>query len=153
MGDDQEGLCRDDSHSASVTVVDVPSASITVGEDVGSNDTSSLRAYTTYSVTVVAFSDKWGKTVGSKATRLTTLQRGNVGNYFLIGHSSLSFAGSAAVPGKVNARSLSSTVISLQWRGLSPCRHVNGVIVRYRVQYRAQSSGLVESKEVAGNWS
>ena len=24
VGDDQEGLCRDDSHSASVTVVDVP---------------------------------------------------------------------------------------------------------------------------------
>ena len=77
VGDDQEGLCRDDSHSANVTVVDVPTASITVGEDdVGSNDTSSLRAYTTYSVTVVAFSDKWGKTAGSEATRLTTLQRG-----------------------------------------------------------------------------
>ena len=76
VGDDQEGLCRDDSHSASVTVVDVPTASITVGEDVGSNDTSSLRAYTTYSVTVVAFSGKWGKTVGSESTRLTTLQRG-----------------------------------------------------------------------------
>ena len=77
MGDDQEGLCRDDSHSASVTVVDVPTASITVGENVGSNDTSSLRAYTTYSVTVVAFSDKWGKTVGSNATRYTTSQQSN----------------------------------------------------------------------------
>ncbi|CAI7990417.1 Receptor-type tyrosine-protein phosphatase F [Geodia barretti] len=137
VGDDQEGLCRDDSHSANVTVVDVPTASITVGEDVGSNDTSSLRAYTTYSVTVVAFSDKWGKTVGSEATRLTTLQRG-----------------SAAVTGRVTVGSLSSTVISVQWSGLSPCRLVNGVIVRYRVQYRAKSSGLVAgSKEVTGNWS
>jgi hypothetical protein len=136
VGDDQEGLCRDDSHSACVTAVDVPTASITVGGDVGSNETSSLRAYATYSVTVVAFSDKWGKTVGSEATRLTTLQRG-----------------SAAVPGRVTARSLSSTVISVQWSGLSPCRLVNGVIVRYRVQYRAQFSGLVGSKEVTGNWS
>ncbi|CAI8022098.1 Receptor-type tyrosine-protein phosphatase F [Geodia barretti] len=115
-----------------------PTASITVGEDdVGSNDTSSLRAYTTYSVTVVAFSDKWGKTVGSEATRVTTLQRG-----------------SAAVTGRVTVGSLSSTVISVQWSGLSPCRLVNGVIVRYRVQYRAKSSGVVAgSKEVAGNWS
>ena len=78
MGDDQEGLCRDDSHSARVTVVDVPTSSIiTVGDDVGSNETSSLRAYTTYSVTVVAFSDKWGKTVGSNATRYTTSQQSN----------------------------------------------------------------------------
>ena len=77
VGADQEGLCRDDSRSANVTVVDIPTASITVGEDVGSNDTSSLRAYTTYSVTVVAFSDKWGKTAGSNATRLTTSQQSN----------------------------------------------------------------------------
>ena len=77
VGDDQEGLCRDDSHSANVTAVDVPTVSISVGDDVGSDDTSSLRAYTTYSVTVVAFSDKWGKTVGSNATRLTTFQQSN----------------------------------------------------------------------------
>ena len=72
----QQRLCRDDSHFVSVTAVDVPTTSITVGDDVGSNDTSSLRAYSTYLVTVVAFSDKWGKTVGSEATRLTTLQSG-----------------------------------------------------------------------------
>ena len=117
VGDDQEGLCRDGSHSASVTVgftqssgaeedirsangsnidrlnasitvredvgsangstIDRLNASITVREDVGSNDTSSLRAYTTYSVTVVAFSDRWGKTVGSNATRLATSQQSN----------------------------------------------------------------------------
>ena len=38
VGDDQEGLCRDDSHSASVTV-HVPTASIAVREDVASNET------------------------------------------------------------------------------------------------------------------
>ena len=36
VGDDQEGLCRDDSHSAGVTVHD-PTASIAVREDVGSD--------------------------------------------------------------------------------------------------------------------
>ena len=74
VGDDQEGLCRDDSHSASVTV-HVPTASIAVREDVASNETHMLRAYTTYSVTVVAFSDMWGRTVGSEAVSVTTPQR------------------------------------------------------------------------------
>ena len=74
VGDDQEGLCRDDPHSANVTVDDVPTASIAVGEDVGSDETSMLRAYTTYSVTVVAFSDVWGRTVGSEAVTFTTTQ-------------------------------------------------------------------------------
>ena len=74
VGDDQEGLCRDDPHSANVTVDDVPTASIAVGEDVGSDETSMLRAYTTYSVTVVAFSDVWGRTVGSEAVTFTTHQ-------------------------------------------------------------------------------
>ena len=75
VGDDQEGLCRDDSHSASVTVR-VPTASIAVVENVASNETHILRAYTTYSVTVVAFSDVWGRTVGSEAVSITTPQRG-----------------------------------------------------------------------------
>ena len=74
VGDDQEGLCRDDSHSAHVTVHD-PTASIAVREDVGSDETHILRAYTTYSVSVVAFSDMWGRTVGSEAVSVTTPQR------------------------------------------------------------------------------
>ena len=74
VGDDQEGLCRDDSHSASVTVHN-PTASIAVREDVGSDETHMLRAYTTYSVSVVAFSDVWGRTVGSEAVGVTTPQR------------------------------------------------------------------------------
>ena len=74
VGDDQEGLCRADSHSACETVHD-PTASIAVREDVGSDETHMLRAYTTYSVTVVAFSDVWGRTVGSEAVSVTTPQR------------------------------------------------------------------------------
>ena len=73
VGDDQEGLCRDDPHLANETVSN-STASIAVGEDVGSDETSMLRAYTTYSVTVVAFSDVWGRTVGSEAVTFTTPQ-------------------------------------------------------------------------------
>ena len=77
VGDGQEGLCRDDSHSASVTVYG-QTASITVGEDVESDDISLLRAYTTYSVIVVTFSDVWGRTIGSEAVKVTTSQRGKL---------------------------------------------------------------------------
>ena len=71
VGDDQEGLCRDEPLSASDTVNGstndlLMNVSIAVEEDVGSNETSYLRAYTTYSVTVAAFSDVWGRTVGSE---------------------------------------------------------------------------------------
>ena len=61
--------------------------------------------------------------------------------------------GSAAVPLNLSGTAQNTTAISVQWSGLSPCRLVNGLIVKYRVQYRALSGGLVESKEVAGNWS
>ena len=150
VGDDQEGLCTNDYHSASVTV-NVSTASIDVGEDVDSNETSLLRAYTTYSVTVVAFSNVWGRTVGSEVTTFTVFQKGKNKAVRLLS-SSLN-TGSAAAPGNVSVTALSATVISVQWSGLSPCRLVNGLIVKYRVQYKAQSGGMVDSKEVAGNWS
>ena len=150
VGDDQEGLCTDDYHSASVTV-NVSTASIDVGEDVDSNETSLLRAYTTYSVTVVAFSNVWGRTVGSEVTMFTVFQKGKLKAARRL-TSSLN-TGSAAAPGNVSVTALSSTVISVQWSGLSPCRLVNGLIAKYRVQYKAQSGGMVDGKEVAGNWS
>ena len=65
----------------------------------------------------------------------------------------ISCVGSAAVPLNISGRAVNTTAISVQWSGLSPCRLVNGLIVKYRVQYRTQPGGLVESKEVAGNWS
>ena len=159
VGDDQEGLCRDEPLSASDTVNgstnDLLNVSIAVEEDVRSNVTSYLRAYTTYSVNVVAFSDVWGRTVGSEPITFTTPQRGKQVVVFLLGTLLSSHVGSTAVPGNVSATALSSTVISVQWSGLSHCRLVNGLIVKYRVQWRAQESdGLVESiKEVSGNWS
>ena len=76
VGDDQEGLCTDDYHSASVTVK-VPTASIDVGKvTIRSDEISLLRAYTTYSVTVVPFSNVWGKTVGSEVITFTVFQKG-----------------------------------------------------------------------------
>ena len=39
----------------------------------------------------------------------------------------------------------SSSSISVQWNGLSPCRDVNGLIVEFRVQYRALPSGPVQT--------
>ena len=48
---------------------------------------------------------------------------------------------------------MSSTVITIQWDGLRPCRHVNGLIVLYRVQYTEVASGVVQSKDEAGEWN
>ena len=48
---------------------------------------------------------------------------------------------------------MNSTVISVQWNGLDPCRHVNGLIVLYRVQFTEVASGVVQSKDVAGEWN
>ena len=50
MGDDQLGLCHEDSHTVSV---DTSSLIVVVGQ----TDDDMLRAYTTYSITVVAESD------------------------------------------------------------------------------------------------
>ena len=47
---------------------------------------------------------------------------------------------------------VNSTVISVQWDGLTPCRLANGLIVKYRVQYTAESSGEVQSTEESGDW-
>ena len=39
----------------------------------------------------------------------------------------------------------SSTSISVQWDRLTPCKDVNGLIVEFRVQYRALPSGPVQT--------
>ena len=55
-------------------------------------------------------------------------------------------------PINVTAIVVNSTVISVQWDGLTPCRYVNGHIVEYRVQYTSDSSGVVGSKTKTGRW-
>ena len=71
----QQGLCKAVNHIACVSV-DVPntSASIGVGQMLAGNDTTMLRAYTTYSITVVAESDVRGSSEDSEPVNVTTPQ-------------------------------------------------------------------------------
>ena len=62
------------------------------------------------------------------------------------------FTDATVAPRSVTATVVSSTAISVQWDGLTPCRHVNGLIVLYRVQYTEVVSGVVQSKDEAGEW-
>ena len=55
-------------------------------------------------------------------------------------------------PSNVSAIVVDSTAISVQWDGLTPCKHVNGRIKWYRVQYTSESSGEVQSKDKRGRW-
>ena len=70
-GEDQLGLCTSDYHTATVPA-NTTSASITVGQDV--EDGGQLRAYTTYSITVVAVSDIGNSSGDSDPTTVTTTQ-------------------------------------------------------------------------------
>ena len=72
-GNDQLGLCLGASHTANVSV-DTTSASNTVGQDVEIGDDDMLRAYTTYSITVVAESDERISSEGSVPVTVTTAQ-------------------------------------------------------------------------------
>ena len=71
----QQGLCIPDGHVVSVSV-DAPStsASIGVGQMLAGDDITMLRAYTTYSITVVAESDVRGSSEGSEPITITTAQ-------------------------------------------------------------------------------
>ena len=62
-------------------------------------------------------------------------------------------ADATVAPHSVIATVVNSTVISVRWDGLDPCRRVNGRIVMYRVQYTEVTSGVVQSKDEAGVWN
>ena len=53
--------------------------------------------------------------------------------------------GSTAVLLNFRATAQSSSSISVQWDRLTLCRDVNGLIVEFRVQYRALPSGPVQT--------
>ena len=75
MGDDQQGLCAMGSHITHVSVdAHSTSASIDVGQKLAADDTTMLRAYTTYSITVVAESDVTGSSEHSEPITVTTPQ-------------------------------------------------------------------------------
>ena len=71
----QHGVCIPDGHLVSVSV-DAPSTStsIGVGQMLAADDTTMLRAYTTYSITVVAVNDVTGSSGDSVAITVTTTQ-------------------------------------------------------------------------------
>ena len=77
LGKKQQGLCKADIHIACVSV-DAPStsASFGVGQMLAGDDTTMLRAYTTYSITVVAESDVRGSSEDSQPVTVTTAQTG-----------------------------------------------------------------------------
>ena len=71
-GADQQGLCSG-AHRVSVDVLST-SASVGVGQMLAVDDTTMLRAYTTYSITVVAVSNLTGSSEDSEAIAVTTAQ-------------------------------------------------------------------------------
>ena len=78
-GNDQKGLCLPAVHTHTVSVdASSTSASIGVGQMLEGGDTTMLRAYTTYSITVVAESDVTGSSVDSEPITVTTAQTSNV---------------------------------------------------------------------------
>ena len=144
MGDDQLGLCLEDTHTV---VVNTSSLSVVVGQ----TDGVMLRAYTSYFITVVAENDVWGSSQPSDPVIVTTSQTSNASSVILF-FFTLS-KGTSVPPHNVTAKVVSSTVICVQWDGLTPCSQVNGLIVEYRVQYTAESSGVLQSIDVAGEWN
>ena len=72
-GADQKGLCTAGAHEVSVDTTST-STSISVGQMLAADDTTMLRAYTTYSITVIAMSDLTGSSEDSTAITVTTLQ-------------------------------------------------------------------------------
>ena len=154
VGSGQEGLCTQSTHEASVSV-DAPStsASIGVGQMLDGDDTTMLRAYTTYSITVVAVSDLTGSSEDSDPITNTTAQISKwYRNLWLI-TSTIYSTGAAVAPRDVRTTAVSSTEISVQWDGLTPCRHVNGRINRYRVQYTEVGSDITLSEDENGEWN
>ena len=63
-------------------------------------------------------------------------------------------SGAGEAPGNVVAEPEGPTEISVQWRGLSTCRLVNGAIAKYRVQYRVTgwNESRQEDVEADGDW-
>ena len=75
-GNNQQGLCNFDNHGAHVSVDDPStSTSIGVGQMLNIRDTTMLRAYTTYSITVAAESDVKGTSEDSESVIFTTAQK------------------------------------------------------------------------------
>ena len=56
-------------------------------------------------------------------------------------------------PRNIRVSNVSLTVIWVHWDGLSPCTLVNGLSVKFRVQFTAESTGAVQSADETGEWN
>ena len=146
LGTEQEGLCSA-SHSGSVST-EGSSLSVVVGEG------DILRAFTTYSITVTALSDVCSSN-DSQPVTVTTAQTSM--RSIIIHHRGvvtvISPIDSTADLDNFRATAQSSSSISAQWNRLTPCRDVNGLIVEFRVQYRALPSGSLQNVTKSGVWN
>ena len=73
MGDDQRGLCLFTTHIVRVNALNT-SVSIDVGQMLDREDTTMLRAYTTYFITMFAVSNVAGSSEDSESITVTTTQ-------------------------------------------------------------------------------
>ena len=55
------------------------------------------------------------------------------------------FSGASTAPMGVTVLALNSTAVFVQWGRIKICRTANGLIVKYRVQYRAGPNGTVQT--------
>ena len=69
-----------------------------------------------------------------------TFQKYVIYYYVLVKTVALLLTGAAAAPANVEAMVINSTSITVQWKRLSPCRDINGIITMYKIEYQAQPS-------------
>ena len=63
------------------------------------------------------------------------------------------FSGASTAPMDVTVLALNSTAVFVQWGRIKICRTANGLIVKYRVQYRAGPNGTVQTVDKPGDRS
>ena len=145
MGDEQQGLCTTASHSVTF---ETSNMNIDVA---GEDDDDMLRAFLTYSITVAAVLSDVCSSQDSQPMTVTTAQTSrkqhecNVHVCYSYSLCAISPTDSTAALDNFRATAQSSSSISVQWNGLTPCKDVNGLIVEFRVQYRALPSGSVQT--------
>ena len=109
-----------------------------------------LRAYTRYRFTVTADSHRRGTSQPSETRSATSPQisETDLGWCHYNCMSVCGYTGPGEAPRNVTAEAVSSTEISVQWNGLSTCRLVNGLIIKYRVQFTAKVTTETRDREL-----
>ena len=108
---------------------------------------------TQYSITLTATLTGGGALGSTTAATLTAGQCSVLCSFFYLdSHSLLAPAVPSAPPTDVAVSIKSSTSITVQW-GSVPCRHQNGQITGYSVQYEAVGSSETGSEMVSGDSS